>query len=64
MTGRLCECGCGRYWEDCRAGVKGDSLAELLYCAHNYADGAFGHCEDCSLVNYGRDCKNNPINEG
>ena len=26
------------------------------YCTQNN-----GHCEDCSLVNYGRDCRNNPV---
>ena len=28
------------------------------YCTQNY-----GACETCSLVNYGRDCVNNPIPE-
>lgn len=26
------------------------------YCTQNN-----GHCETCSLVNYGRDCRNNPL---
>jgi hypothetical protein len=29
------------------------------YCSRNF----FG-CESCSLVNYGRDCRNNPVGEG
>ncbi len=29
------------------------------YCTQNDGD-----CESCSLVNYGRDCQNNPISEG
>jgi len=57
--GIKCTC-CNRYYEDCRNGVRGDALTEMLYCAHNYV-GAFEHCEDCNLVNYGRDCKNNII---
>ncbi len=27
----------------------------------NYCSQNGGHCETCSLVNYGRDCHNNPI---
>lgn len=27
------------------------------YCTQND-----GHCPSCSLVNYGRDCQNNPVN--
>jgi len=58
--GVKCDCGCGRYYEDCRNGVRGDDLAEMLYCAYDYV-GAFGECKHCNLVNYGKDCKNNKI---
>ena len=64
---KKCNCGCGRYYEDCRAGVRNDCLAQSLYCTRGFV-GAFGDCEDyknkcatCKLVNYGRDCKNNKI---
>jgi len=53
-------CGCGRYYEDCREGVRGDDLAESLYCHYGYV-GALDKCGDCNLVNYGMDCKNNKI---
>lgn len=29
------------------------------YCTQNQGD-----CESCSLVNYGRDCMNNPVGQG
>lgn len=29
------------------------------YCTQNQGD-----CETCSLVNYGRDCQNNPVGKG
>ena len=57
--GVKCKCGCGRYWENCRAGVTGDTIAESLYCTYNEG---FDKCCSCNLVNYGLDCKNNPIN--
>lgn len=31
---------------------------KLFYCTQNNGD-----CETCSLVNYGRDCHNNPIHK-
>ena len=60
IGGATCECGCGRYYEDCREGVKGDELAESLYCHFGHI-GAFDRCGECNLVNYGMDCKNNKI---
>jgi hypothetical protein len=32
------------------------TLAKPEYCTQNN-----GNCKTCSLVNYGRDCRNNPI---
>lgn len=62
-----CNCGCNRYYEECRNGVKDDYIAQSLYCNYGHV-GAFGNlegypnkCKDCNLVNYGMDCKNNKI---
>jgi len=55
------KCGCcGRYYDDCRNGVSNDTLAQALYCNHDYV-GAFALCHECNLVSYGTDCKNNRI---
>jgi len=41
------------------AGVSQDTTqrdANILYCSQNNGD-----CATCALVNYGRDCRNNPV---
>ncbi|HDL19920.1 MAG TPA: hypothetical protein ENH40_06760 [Nitrospirae bacterium] len=58
----LPDCGHGKYYEDCRACCTGDTLAEHLYCVRSDINDLvvpFDACESCSLVNYGRDCRNN-----
>ena len=36
------------------------SLEQALYCDYDYVD-CFNRCANCNLVNYNRDCHNNPI---
>jgi hypothetical protein len=63
---KKCECGCNKYYDACREGVKNDYIAQSAYCANSYL-GAFGgdgyknQCAICTLVKNGMDCKNNKI---
>jgi hypothetical protein len=42
-----------------RCGIKADlSLVVMDYCTQNS-----GNCGTCSLVNYGKDCRNVPLSE-
>ena len=38
------------------------TLEQSLYCAFGYGDCfSSGRCVNCSMVNYGQDCRNNPV---
>ena len=36
-------------------------FSDPAYCVHGIVDPQKRHCENCSLVNYMRDCWNNPV---
>ena len=53
-----------RKWGICNIGIymtDTDRTAAFEREAAEYCSQNNGNCETCSLVNYGRDCHNNPV---